>query len=76
MNDISEQKILKILSDSDEVFTAVKNIAYKSLNEDEVITNLGFNPSLKIFVVIIENNKEVSTYTMGIDEVIEELINE
>ena len=73
MNNISEQKILKILSDSDEIFTAVKSLVYKTLTEDEVITSMGFNASLKVFIVTIENNKENGIYSITIDEVIEEL---
>ena len=76
MNNISEQKVLKILSDSDEVFTAVKSLVYKTLTQDEVITSLGFNTSLKVFIVTIENNKEVEIYSITMDEVIEELKNE
>lgn len=76
MNNISEQKILKILSDSDEIFTAVKSIVYKTLTENEVITSLGYNTSLKTFIVTVENNKEVEIYSIGIDEVIEELKHE
>lgn len=76
MNKISEQKILKILSDSDEIFTAVKTLVYKTLTQDEVITSLGFNTSLKVFIVTIENDKEIETYSITIDEVIEELKNE
>jgi len=76
MNNISEQKILKILSGSDEIFTAVKSIVYKTLTEDEVITSLGFNTSLKTFIVTVENNKEIESYAIGIDEVIVELKHE
>ena len=76
MINISEQKILKILSDSDEVFTAVKSLVYKTLTEDEIITSLGFNTSLKVFIVTIENNKEVEIYSITMDEVIEELKHE
>lgn len=76
MNNISEQKILKILSGSDEIFTAVKSIVYKTLTENEVITSLGYNTSLKTFIVTVENNEEVEIYSIGIDEVIEELKHE
>lgn len=76
MNNISEQKILKILSGSDEIFTAVKSIVYKRLTEDEVATSLGFNTSLKTFIVTVENNKEVESYAIGIDEIIKELKHE
>lgn len=76
MNNISEQKILKALSDSDEVFTAVKSIVYRTLAENEIITSLGFNTSLKVFLATIENNKETETYAITIDEVVEELKNE
>lgn len=76
MNNVSEQTILKILSDSDEIFTAVKSLVYKTLTEDEIITSLGFNTSLKVFIVTIENNKEVEIYSITMDEVIEELKHE
>lgn len=73
MINISEQKILKILSDADEIFTAVKSLVYRTLTEDEVITSVGFNVLLEVFIVTIENNKEVGIYSVTIDEVIEEL---